>query len=508
MIKKTIFASLILTGLLLTGCNGGGDKPVTTAKPAKTTLNYAQISEGTTLDPQDSTDQYSQRVTAMLYDRLMEIDEKNGTPKPGLAESVERVNDNTVIFNLNKKAKFHNGEPVKASDVKYTLERAKSLPKVGHLYSLIDQVEILDDNKVKVTTKEPFAPLLNHLSHKSSAIISEKIHKEKGNEYFQNPVGSGPYKFKEWRVGDRIVLEANNEYFKGEPKIKEVIIRAIPEENSKVIGLETGELDLVSDVDTIGRTTIKDSPELEFLESPSTTTTYIGFTNKKTPLNDPEVRQALAMAIDRDAIISALLSDDIQKANGFLAPPIFGYSKDSKLPEHNVEKAREIIEKKGLKGSKLVFGTSNSQLRAQMAEIIQAQLKEVGIDMSIQILEWGAFLNSTGNGELDMFIMGWGPSTYDADYGLYPNFHSNQMGNAGNRTFYKNPKVDKLLDDAKRELDIEKRKGMYKEVVDILNVDMPVLPMYYSNSTMGITKKLKNVESVSYPQFNIYEFSN
>lgn len=500
-------ASLILTGILLTGC-GQKDGTSAQAKPVKTTLNYAQISEGKTLDPQDSTDQYSQRVTTMIYDRLMEIDETNGTTKPGLAEKVERLDDKTLLFHLNKKAKFHNGDPLKASDVKFTLERAKSLPKVGHLYALIDRVEVIDDNTVKVTTSEPFAPLLNHLSHKSSAIISEKYYKEKGNDYFQNPIGTGPYKFKEWRVGDRIALESNPEYFKGAPEIKEVIIRAIPEENSKVIGLETGELDIVSDIDTVGRNTIIKSENLEFLESPATTTTYVGFNNKKNILADKEVRQALAMGINRDAILEALLSENTKKANGFLAPPIFGYSPDSKLPDYNPEKAREILKAKGLVGQKLTFGTSNSQLRTQMAEIIQAQLKEIGIDMNIQILEWGAFLTATGNGDLDMFIMGWGPSTFDGDYGLYPNFHSKQMGDAGNRSFYNNPQVDVLLDNAKKEMDVDKRKKMYGDVVDILNVDMPVLPMYYSNNTVGITKKLKNVQSVSYPLFNQYKFEN
>ncbi|MGL4253543.1 MAG: ABC transporter substrate-binding protein [Fusobacteriaceae bacterium] len=507
MLKKIGIASIVLSGLLLTGC-GQKDKASAKKEPSKATLNYAQISEGKTLDPQDSTEQYSQRVTTMIYDRLMEIDETNGTTKPGLAERVERLDDNTIILHLNKKAKFHNGDFLKASDVKFTLERAKSLPKVGHLYALIENVEIIDDNTVKVSTSEPFAPLLNHLSHKTSGIISEKYFKEKGNDYFQNPIGTGPYKFKEWRVGDRISLESNPEYFKGTPEIKEVIIRAIPEENSKVIGLETGELDMVSDIDTIGRNTIIGSANLEFLETPSTTTTYVGFNNKKDILADKEVRQALAMGIDRDAILEALLSENTKKANGFLAPPIFGYSEDSKLPEYNPKKAKEILEKKGLLGQKLTFGTSNSQLRTQMAEIIQAQLKEIGIDMNIQILEWGAFLTATGNGDLDMFIMGWGPSTYDADYGLYPNFHSKQMGDAGNRTYYSNPQVDILLDGAKKEMDADKRKNMYGDIVDILNTDMPVLPMYYSNNTMGITKKLKNVQAVSYPLFNQYKFEN
>lgn len=503
MKKYLNFLLAIPLTLFFVAC-GGNEKAAAPVKKDK--LVYAQISEGKTLDPQDSTDQYSQVVTTQIYDRLLEIDEMTGKLVPGLADKWEKLDDFTTVFYLNKDAKFHNGDFVKASDVKFTLERAKTKSKVAHLYKAIQAIEIKDDNTFKIITAEPFAPLLNHLSHKSAAILSEKYYNEVKDQYFQKPIGTGSYKFKEWIVGDRIVLEANDQYFKGKPSIKTVEIRGIPEENSRVIGLETGEIDIAEGVKTIGRNAILENKNLSLLEAPSVSTSYLGFSNKNPLLQDKEVRKAIVMGINREEIVKNLVFGDVKVANGFLAPNVFGYSKDSKITPYNPTEAKEIISKKGLVGTKLTLVTSNSQLNAQIAEIVQAQLKQIGIDLTLQTLEWGAFLSATGNGDLNMFIMGWGPSTYDGDYGLYPNFHSKQFGSNGNRSFYSNPKVDQLLDDAKKEMDVEKRRAMYVEVVNILNEDLPVLPLFYSNTVLGVTKKLQGVQPTSYPQFYKYSF--
>ena len=152
------------------------------------------------------------------------------------------------------------------------------------------------------------------------------------------------------------------------------------------------------------------------------------------------------------------------------------------------------------------MGTSNSPVRMQMSEVIQAQLKDIGLDVKIQGLEWGAFLAATGRGDLDMFSLGWGPSTYDGDYGYFPNFHSSQLGSAGNRAQYVNPKMDKLLDAAKREIDPEKRKELYKEVSDIIYEDVPVIPVYYTNNTVAATNDVEGVEPTSYILFQNLKF--
>ena len=499
MKKLTLLTLSLLTVIGFTGC-GKKEKVVEVKKDY---LVYAQLSEGKTLDPQDSTDQYSQVVTTQIYDRLVEINELTGKIEPGLADSWEALDDKTLLLKLNTKAKFHDGTDFTGNDVKFTIERAQKMPKVGHLYGPIDNVEVVDADTVKIHTKVPFAPLLNHLSHKSAAILSEAYYKEKGKEYFEAPIGTGSYKYDDWVIGDRITLLKNADYFKGEPKINKIIIKAIPEENSKVIGLETGEIDISSGILTIGRKTIVESDNLTFKEYPSTSTAYIGLNTQKGDLKDRNVRRAIAMGIDRDSIIKALVVGDTQVANDFLAPKVFGHSKDTKVLAYNPEEAKKLLDGKTYK---FVYAISNSQLNSQIAEVVQAQLKEIGIEIEIQVLEWGAFLSATASGELDIFSMGWGPSTYDGDYALYPNFHSTQLGAAGNRTQYMNPVVDKLLDDAKKEMNVEVRRQMYIDASRIINEDVPVLPLYYSNTTVGISNKLTGVEATSYPLFYKYDF--
>ncbi|STO31164.1 Dipeptide-binding protein [Fusobacterium necrogenes] len=500
--KMMILLSFAMLGLLA-GC-GGASK--TEKQAEKDTLVFSQISEGKTLDPQDTTEQYSQRVITVIYDRLVEIDEMTGKIVPGLAKSWEQLDDRTILFHLNEGVLFHNGEKFTAEDVKFTLERAKKLPKVAHLYTLIDNIEVVDENTIKIHTSEPFAPLLAHLSHKTASIISKKYYEEKGDDGFYNPVGTGPYKYKDWKVGDRITLEANNNYFGHKPSIKYIVIRAIPEENSSVIGLETGEIDMTADLSAESRRLVLNNSELLYKENSGISVNYVGLNTAKGILKDKDVRRAIAMGINRDAIIKSILLDSVEKANSFIAPGTFGYTPEAKTLEYNPEEAKKIIKEKGLVGSKLTIGVSNSPIRMQMSEIIQAQLKEIGLDVTVESLEWGAFLTATGRGDLDMFSLAWGPSTYDGDYGYYPNFHSSQLGSAGNRSQYVNPEMDKLLDAAKKEIDVEKRKELYKQVANIIYTDVPVIPMYYANNTVASTKYVEGMKPTSYILFNELKF--
>lgn len=503
MKKRLVAILLCLLSVLFISCG----KEAEESKKEKDTLVFAQISECKTLDPQDTTEQYSQRIVAVVYDRLVEIDEVTGELVPGLAESWERLDENNIVFHLRKGVKFHNGDVFSANDVKYTLERAKTLPKVAHLYKLISNIEVIDDNTVKLTTSEPFAPLLAHLSHKTASIIDGKAHKELGEKYFENPAGTGPYKYSSWKVGDRITLEAFNEYFKGSPAIKFIEVRAVPEENSRVIGLETGEIDMTADLSPESRKIILDNADkMTYAESSGINVNYLGFATNREIMKDKDVRKAIAMAIDRDAIIDSIMMGTVEKANSFIAPGVFGYDKNSKVLEYNPEEAKKIIEAKGLVGTKLKLGVSNSPVRMQMCEIIQAQLKEVGLDVSIESLEWGTFLAATARGDLDMFSLGWGPSTYDGDYGFYLNFHSSQLGGAGNRSQYVNPEMDRLLDEAKKEVNVERRKELYSKVADIIYEDVPALPIYYLNDSVAAVKSVEGMKSTSYIRFDELSF--
>ncbi|MGL5207902.1 ABC transporter substrate-binding protein [Cetobacterium sp.] len=496
---KKLFIVFFTLGLVIFGgCREKESKE-------KEKLVFAQLSDPKTLDPQNSTDNYSQVAITQIYDRLFEIDEKNGTPVPSLVESYKKINDNVLEIVLKKGVKFTNGDNLTAEDVKFTLERAKENPKVTHLYKMIKDIKVLNNNTLEIITEEPFAPLLNHLSHKSSSIINKKEVLKNSENYFNNPTATGPYKVQNWALGDSITLISNENYYKGSPKIKTVIIKAVPEENSRVIGLETGEIDMSLDIPAISWEELEKSGKAKVYSAPSTTTGYVGLNTKSPTLSNKLLRQIIAMAIDKESIVDTIYLGKTKVANQFLAPPVFGYNKDALPQEYNVEKAQQLLEENGLVGTKLKISVSSPE-RVQVATIIQDQLKKIGIDLEIELLEWGAFLSQTGSGNTDMFIMGWGPSTYDGDYGYYPNIHTSQMGSNGNRAFYSNPKIDSLLELARKENDIEKRKGYYKEIQEVLNEDVPLIPLYHGNVVYGVNTNLKNIEATGYPEFYKYEF--
>lgn len=374
------------------------------------------------------------------------------------------------------------------------------------MYKPITEIQVIDPYTVSFKTEESFAPLLNHLTHKTASILSKKYFEEKGEKYFEAPVGTGPYVFKEWMIGDKIELKANPTYFGGEPSIKHVIFRSVPEEGTKVIGLQTGEIDIVGDLESMSRETVANDKNLKLVEGSSINMVYLGMNTQRKFFADKELRKAIIQGINRDDIVDSLLMGAGKKANSFLAPNVFGYSEKSKVYEYNPEEAKKIIEAKGMTGTQLKIAVSNNQLRSQMAEIIQVQLKEIGLEIVIENLEWGAFLSATSKGDVDMFMLGWGPSTYDGDYGLYPNFHSSQKGGEGNRSQYANDYLDSLLERGRKEIDVEKRRVIYQEETDFINEEAIVLPIYYPMTSVGYHKSLKGVEAESYPMIHKYSY--
>ncbi|SJZ34676.1 peptide/nickel transport system substrate-binding protein [Cetobacterium ceti] len=464
---------------------------VTSLSAGQNPLVIAQGADAKTLDPHATNDQPSSRVSSQIYDRLVEQD-LNMNIVPGLAEKWEQEDDLTTVFYLRKDVKFHNGEKLKASDVKFTLDRMKASPQVSHIIGAIDKVEVVDDYTVKVITEKPFGALTSHLSHTATSIMNEKAVKAGGDNYGQSPVGTGPYKFDKWDAGDRIVLSANENYFKGEAPTKEVIFRNIPEGTNRTIGLETNEVDIAYDIEPIDKDMIKSHDKLDYVEEPSLSMSYIGFNTEKAPLNDVKVRQAIAHAIDTDTLIDVVYQGGAVKANSPIGPKVFGYNKNAKAYEYNPEKAKAMLKEAGYtKPIAIKLWTNDNPTRRDIATIVQDQLKQIGVDVTIETLEWGAYLDGTARGDHDMFILGWVSVTGDADYGLYPLFHSSAKGGAGNRSFYSNEEVDNLLDKGKNSVDVEERKEAYEKVQEIVQEEVPVYTIAYTSQNIA---KQKGVE--------------
>lgn len=456
---------------------------------AETTVTVAQNADAKTLDPTASNDVPSHRVTLQIYDNL--VDRDHGKLVPGLAESWTQVDPLTLDVKIRKNIKFHNGDPMTVGDVVFSLQKAKDAPSMMSFYSDIDKIEAIDDETVRITTKKPFGPLVNYLAHKGAGIMSEKAVKAAGDNYGQHPIGTGPFMFDSWVSADRIVLKANPDYYKGKPAIDTLVFRVIPEGVNRTIALETKEADIAYDIDPIDHDMVKHHSNLTLLQKSALTMNYLGFNTEKAPFNKKEVRQAIAYAIDMDSMIAAVYLGAASKANSPVSPEVFGYNKDTKGYDYNVAKAKELLAQAGYpNGFKAKIWTNDNGIRRDTAVILQDQLKQIGIDATIEILEWGSYLDRLIRKEHDMFLLGWTPSP-DADSALYALFHSKNHGSSGNRTYFTNQRMDQLLDMGRESTVPEDRINYYKEAQDIVQEEVPMLVLVYPYDNVGLQKTIK-----------------
>lgn len=497
MIKKLV---ILIVGLFTILSCGKKEEEVKGNK----LLIVAQGADARTLDPQKAIDTPTVRVYNQIYDGLVKKDNDMNIV-PGLAESWNKVDERRTIFNLRKGVKFHNGETLTAKDVKFTLDRMKNQPTVSFLISEIELVNVIDDYTVEIVTKNGFGPLLSHLSHPGAVILNEKAVTNSSERYDQNPVGTGPYILDKWLAGDRIFLKANPEYYLGKSAIENIVIKAIPEGTNRTIALETGEADIVYDVDPVDIDKIKSNNDLKFLYEQSLGNSYLGLNTQHKPFDDVRVRQAIAYAINVDDIIEVVYKNTAIPGSSPISPKIPGYNKDVKNYEYNVEKAKKLLAEAGYpNGFKTSIWINDNTSRKDIATILQDQFKTIGIDAAIETLEWGAYIDRTAAGEHDMYILGWVTVTGDPDYGLYPVFHTSAHGRAGNRSFYSNATVDRLLDEARISTDQEKRMDNYREIQRIIQEEIPSITMVYNNQNVATQKYVENFVLHPTGYFNLY----
>ncbi len=487
MLKRSV---LFMSLLVMISCAQSEDLT------KKDLLKIGIPTEAVTLYPYGSNDTATARMTVNIFDRLIEVD-SNGDFQPGLAESWEMETPTTVKLNLRSNVTFHNGAPFTAEDVVFSITKMIAAPEIEHISSPIKSAEILDAYTVLVHLNKPFAPILAHFAHVTMAIMSKEYTENAGDDIDQKPVGTGPYKLKTWNRGQNLLLEANTEYWGGAPKIANLEFRVIPEAAARTIALETGDIDIAYDIDAVDRDRVNDSSDLRLIEKPVARIEYLGFNIEKgkNPIwRDKRVREAVALAIDVDGIINSVLFGTGTPADSLLYKTVIGHYEGLTPRTRDLKRAKELLVEAGVTpGTKVRMWTSEGQ-RQKILEIVQANLREIGIDASIEVYEWARFLDSTGKGDHDMFVLGWTTVTGDADYGIYNLVHTDAFGPAGNRTFYSNIEVDNLLDSARVELDPVKRVNMYKQIQEILYEDLPFIPLFYKLANVGTSKTVKGFE--------------
>lgn len=472
-------------------------------------ISYATSGEVVGLSPVLTNDSASATVQLQVYETLFLRDGQTNEIKPNLATSYSNPDPNTWIIELRDDVYFHDGSKFNAEAVKFSYNRLRD-PEVAapraSLLEPVDTIEVVDEYTVKITTKYPYGPFLAALTHSNSAIVSPASVKKYG-DLMQNASGTGPFKVEKWDAGNQLTLVRNENYWGEEIKIDKVIYKVVPEAATQIAMLETGEVDFIDSVPSEHLMRLQANPEIEMEIVEGTPIRYLGFNFKREEFNNKTLRKAVAHAIDREGII-ATMNGLAYKSYGIIGPKVFGYTEEVEEygQEYDLEKAKELLKEAGYEdGFETTIWTSSVDTEyMRNAEMIQAMLKEAGIDANIRTLEWGAYLKETRSGNTDIFLLGWSNLTADGSEMIYPNLHSDNMGGA-NRSFYAG--ADSYIEKTRATVDQEKRLEYLSEANNFLVDNAVWVPLYhqsvyviYRDNVKGLTIQpngnwyLKNVD--------------
>lgn len=457
----------------------------------KDTVVIAQGVDPGTLDPQDHYETPAFNVLLHVYETLFMRDDEMKL-QPLLATYSKLINDNTWEFGLRKGIKFQNGEDFNATAVKFSLERMtdpKNKLKQTTLQGVITKVDIIDDYTVRVFTSKPFPYLDGQLSN-IGHIMPPRHTQEKGKDISRSPVGTGPYKFIRWVKDDQLSLEANENYWRGAPKIKKIIFRPIPEATTRVAGLQTQELDVIVNIpphlsrlmDWKGRSAVA--------KVPSSRVIFMGLdTTREGPVANKKVRQAIAFAIDLDMIIKKVLDGNAIKQGVPFTKYHFGYDANIKPNSYDPEKAKKLLAEAGYaKGFDLTLNSPNGRYLndKEVAEAVAGYLRKVGINASVKINEWGTHMTMLYDHKGGpAHILGWGGATFDADGTLFPLLRTEQV-----LSHYNNPKLDAIIDEARGIMDKKKRQKLYSKASQIFKEEVPWGFCYQQMDIYGVSERL------------------
>lgn len=495
------FLPLILFLFFSIGC--------TSSPPADPPFVVAIEAAPTQFDPRLATDAYSERIGQLLFSRLLRSDAA-GQKVPDLAERWEVAGETIYTFHLRKNVRFHDGRPLTSQDVRYTFESildpAFASPH-RKSFEMVSRIETPDAETVRFILKKPHAPFLTEMT---KGIVPKHLAEKGGpGTLASHPVGSGPFRFVRYDPDEAVELAAFSDYFDGAPAIPRLLFRIIPEDSVRLLELEKGNIDLLQNAfppDALPR--LQQNPRLKIIQAPSTTYSYLGFNLNDPILQKKPVREAIALAIDREAITEHLFKGLARPAAGLLSPSHWAYADSVKVYRYDPEQAKERLDEAGFPDPPgpaprfhLVHKTSQNDLARRVVEVIQRQLSEIGIAVTIRNYEWGTFYGDIKSGNFQIFTLSW-VGVDDPD--IYHNlFHSESVPpNGANRVQYRNPKIDTLLEAGRITLDPEKRKVVYTEIQQIIAEELPYVSLWH---TMNVAVMKKEVEGFHlYPDGDFY----
>jgi len=487
--KIMALAILAAFGTLLLSCS---------QPPDPNTLVMIIESSPTNLDPRVGLDGQSERIDELIFDALLTRDEHLSV-QPGLAERWESPDTLTYIFHLRHGVTFHDGRPLTSRDVKWTFDSllsGKIRSSKAAVYRFVDHIEAPDDSTVVFRMKEPAVTLLWNLSEGAIGIVPYGSL----DEITQRPVGSGPFKFVRAETDKEVVLERNERYWGEVPRIARVRFAVVPDATTQALELRKGSADLAINSpmspDTVA--TLARDPSLIVQQSPGTRLAYLGFNLRDKILQDVRVRRAIAYALDRKPMIEYLWRGNAQAARSILPPQSWACNLDVPAYPHDSNAARKLLDDAGypaVNGTRfhITMKTSTDENTRLMVAVMQQQLRDVGIALDIRSFEFATFFADVTHGAFQLYGLRWLGANEDPDIFEYA-FHSAKFPpNGANRGYYFNPRIDALIDQARRETKQETRKHLYAEVQRVLAEDVPSINLWYLDNVLVYSKRVQHV---------------
>jgi peptide/nickel transport system substrate-binding protein len=465
---------------------------------APQTLTIASGTDVENLNIRRVTSSPSFSVLEHIYEPLFYMTPE-GELEPLLAESIEPGDEEfSWIITLRQGVQFTDGEPFNAEAVKTNLDWIlEEGPVFGFLIDRIQEVVVVDEYTVQLNLETDFAPLGAHLSHGAIAMISPAL-LEQGDDVMTNTTaGTGPYVLQNWTVDESVTLARNPDYWGDAPAIETVVFRVIREDGARIVEVEAGTVDVAVRIPPAEADRLAANPNINIVETPGLRTIYIFFNVTQEPFTDVRVRQAVNYAVDVEGIVRDLFEGAARVSDAPIAPAVFGYSAQEPYAR-DVERARQLLADAGIPEGTTVtlyHPTARYIQDALVADAVRAQLREVGLNAELRTLEWAQYVphvrRPAPENDVQFAMLGWGTVTMDADYGLFALFHSSEHPPGFNGSFYDNPEVDRLLDEARIVVDEEERRRLYDEAISIIWEDAPWLFLY---SEVQLTAIRSNVD--------------
>lgn len=473
------------------------------ADPATTTyqdtITVGVSNDITTLDPQGSNTDANMMAFTLTHETLVEVDPDTNEVIPGMATSWTTSDDGcTFTFEIPDNVTFSDGTPCTASDIKFTFERANESSFTKTKVELVTGIEVVDDTHIAITISKPSQDFLMLLAHQSMSILSEKLVNE---DEFGYQIGTGMFAVETWTPGDQISF-VRSDYFHGEPApTRRIVYRLIKEESSRLIALQTGEIDICVDPLNTDLGYIEDDANLELVKVPNYVMLYLAINNEREGLDNVHVRKAIAYASDKASMIEVGYNGEGFVHDHWINRGQFGWDDDLEVYEYNLDKAKEELELSGYKPGDLKFRVIyNGTAKENMALVLQSDLASIGIELELIKLETAALKGILNDAALDYdFCLYQFTDNLGTDFTLRNQYGSYEEDgvlkkNGSNRANMKDATFNEMIDAALIEQDSAKREKMYNEIEEYLNEIVPIVPIATSYVNIGIKKGLSGVK--------------